>query len=63
MISYGFTKTLEKTFDETVKIVINELKKEGFGILTTIDVREKFKEKLNLDFKKGKITLQRIYSL
>ncbi len=52
MIKYGFTKTLEKSFDETVNIVTEELKKEGFGILATIDLREKFKEKLNLDFKK-----------
>lgn len=51
MINYGFTKTLEKTFDETVNNVTEELKKEGFGILTTIDVKKKFKEKLDLDFK------------
>lgn len=52
MISYGFTKTLEKSFDETVNIVIEELKKEGFGILSTIDFKKKLKEKLDLDFKK-----------
>jgi hypothetical protein len=32
--------------------VSNELKKEGFGILTQINVTEKFKEKLDIDFKK-----------
>ena len=28
------------------------MKREGFGILTTIDLKEKFREKLNIDFKK-----------
>ena len=51
MISYGFTRTLDKTFDETVNLITEELKKEGFGILTRIDVKEKFKEKLDIDFK------------
>jgi len=38
---------------ETVKdLVVKALEKEGFGILTEIDVREKFKEKLGIDFKK-----------
>jgi uncharacterized protein (DUF302 family) len=50
MISYGFTKESEKPFEETVKKVTEELKKEGFGILTKIDVKEKFKEKLGIDF-------------
>lgn len=50
MVNYGFTKELEKPFAETVKAVTEALKKEGFGILTTIDVREKFKEKLGIDF-------------
>ena len=51
MIRYGFTKELEKPFEETVKKVSEE-KKEGFGILTRIDVKEKFKEKLGIDFRK-----------
>jgi uncharacterized protein (DUF302 family) len=52
MISYGFTKEINKPFEESVKMVTNELKKEGFGILTRIDVKDKFKEKLGIDFKK-----------
>ena len=48
MISYGFTKGINKPFEETVKIVTEELKKEGFGILTRIDVKDKFKEKLKI---------------
>jgi len=52
MISYGFTKEINKPFEESVKMVTDELKKEGFGILTKIDVKDKFKEKLGIDFKK-----------
>lgn len=52
MICYGVTKELEKPFEETVALVSEELKKEGFGILTKINVKEKFKEKLGIDFKK-----------
>ena len=50
MINYGFTKELAIPFADAVKAVTEALKKEGFGILTTIDVREKFKEKLGVDF-------------
>ena len=52
MITYGFTKELNLPFESTVSKVSEELKKEGFGILTKIDLREKFKEKLGIDFKK-----------
>lgn len=51
MISYGFIKTVHQPFDEVVEKATNELKAEGFGILTKIDVREKFNEKLGIDFK------------
>jgi len=52
MINYGFTKELNLPFEKVVEIATGELKKEGFGILTTIDVKEKFKEKLGIDFSK-----------
>ena len=52
MINYGFTKEIDTSFEETVDNATNELKKEGFGILTQINVTEKFKEKLGIDFKK-----------
>jgi uncharacterized protein (DUF302 family) len=52
MINYGFVKKLDTGFDQAVEQVTESLKKEGFGILTTIDVKEKFKEKLGIDFKK-----------
>jgi uncharacterized protein (DUF302 family) len=55
-MSYYFNKVLKgKTFDEAVELVTVELKKEGFGVLTTIDVKETLKNKINVDFKKYKI--------
>ena len=52
MLNYGFIKEIEISIEEAVKKVTEELKKEGFGILTKIDVRNKFKEKLGIEFKK-----------
>jgi uncharacterized protein (DUF302 family) len=51
MINYGFTKELDISFEEVLKQVMENLKKAGFGVLTSIDVKEKFKEKLGVDFK------------
>lgn len=52
MIKYGFTKELDIPFETVVEQVREALKKEGFGILTEIDVREKMKEKLGVDMNK-----------
>ena len=52
MINYGFTKELNVPFEKVVETVIQELKNEGFGVLTKIDVKEKFKEKLGINFNK-----------
>ncbi len=49
---YGFSKTIDLSFEDTISKVIEELKKEGFGILTTIDVKETLKKKIDVDFKK-----------
>jgi len=51
-MKYYFSKTVDIPFDEAVARVTDELKKEGFGILTEIDVQQKMKEKLNVEFKK-----------
>jgi uncharacterized protein (DUF302 family) len=51
-MKYYFNKTLSIPFDDAVAIVAEELKKEGFGILTEIDVKETLKKKLDVDFKK-----------
>jgi uncharacterized protein (DUF302 family) len=52
---YYFTKTISALFEEAVARVIEELKKEGFGILTDIDVKQTLKKKLGVDFKKYRI--------
>ncbi len=52
---YGFIKKLNLSFDEALKKVEDELKKEGFGILNRIDVKGKFKEKLGIDFPRYQI--------
>ncbi len=54
-MSYCFSKTLASSFDEAVSNVTEELKKEVFGILTEIDVKETLKKKLDVDFRKYKI--------
>jgi len=50
-VQYGFSKTTDYTFSQAIEKVTDELKKEGFGILTTIDVKETLKNKINVDFK------------
>ena len=42
-------------FDQVVQLVTESLNKEGFGVLTEINLQEKLKEKLNVDFRKYKI--------
>jgi len=49
---YGFSKTVDLSFEDTINKVTEELIKEGFGILTTIDVKETLKNKIDVDFKK-----------
>ena len=51
-MQYGFSKITKYGFDQAVEKVTEELKKEGFGILTSIDVKETLKKKINVDFKK-----------
>jgi uncharacterized protein (DUF302 family) len=55
MMSYYFTKVVDISFEDAVSRVIEELKKEGFGILTEINVKETLRKKLNVDFRKYKI--------
>ena len=49
-MSYYFSKIIQVKFDKAVSNVIEELRKEGFGILTEIDVTETLKRKLNVDY-------------
>jgi len=54
-MSYGFFKKVTLSYDKAIEKVTEELKKEGFGVLTEIDVKETLKKKLDVDFKKYKI--------
>jgi len=54
-MSYYFSKTMKTSFEEAVAKVTEELKKEGFGILTEIDVKATLKKKLNVDFRPYRI--------
>jgi len=51
-MSYYFAKELDRPFEDAIAYVTESLKKEGFGVLTTIDIHEKLKEKLGVDFRK-----------
>lgn len=54
-MSYYFAKTVALPFDEAVDRVKAELKKDGFGVLTDIDVKKTLNEKLGVDFRKYRI--------
>ena len=54
-MKYYMNKQLEGSFDEVVAKVSGALQAEGFGVLTEIDIQQKLKEKLDVDFRKYKI--------
>ena len=59
-MSYYFSKTMESDFDSVIAKITEELKREGFGILTEIDVAATLRKKLDIDltdigFRKYKI--------
>ena len=54
-MSYYNSKISTYLFAETIEKIIAELKKEGFGILTQIDVKETLKAKLDVEFRNYKI--------
>ena len=51
-IKYYFAKTVSCSYEEAVSRVTEELKAEGFGVLTEIDVKSTLKKKLDVDFRK-----------
>jgi len=55
-MNYYYTSKLNNiTFDEAIEKVTQALQKEGFGILTEINIKSTFKKKLNVDFYNYKI--------
>lgn len=51
-MQYGFSKTIDLSYERAIEKVTEELKKEGFGVLTSIDVKDTLKQKIDVDFKK-----------
>lgn len=49
-MQYGYGKRTPLKFEAAIEKVTAELKKEGFGVLTTIDVQKTLKEKIDVDF-------------
>jgi uncharacterized protein (DUF302 family) len=54
-MSYYFTKILDSSFEDVIAKVTENLKSEGFGILTEINVKETLKKKIDVDFRNYKI--------
>ncbi len=54
-MNYFFNKTVNLSFDDAIQKVTEELKKDGFGVLTEIDVKSTLKKKLDVDFKNYRI--------
>jgi len=52
---YGFSKKVDCNFESSIEKVTEELQKEGFGILTEIDVKATMKKKLDVDHPNYKI--------
>lgn len=51
----GFNVYLDMDYETALQTVTAELKKEGFGVLTEIDVQSTLKAKLDVDFRPYKI--------
>ena len=54
-MKYNTSKKVDANFQDTISKVTNELQNEGFGIITEIDLKHKFREKLGIDFRNYKI--------
>ncbi len=50
-----YSRKLKKSFDEVVQKITENLRQQGFGVITSIDLRDVLKEKLNINFRKYKI--------
>lgn len=54
-MSYYFSKVLDTDIESAIVTLKEELQKEGFGVLTDIDVKATFKKKLDVDFRNYRI--------
>lgn len=54
-MAYYYSQKLKMSFDEAVQKITENLQEQGFGIITSIDLKDTLKQKLNVSFKKYKI--------
>ena len=54
-MDYGYKRQINQTFEQTEESLRQTLTEEGFGVITEIDVKNIFKQKLNSEYKKYKI--------
>jgi len=54
-MTYYFAKEIDLSFEDAITRVTEELKKEGFGVLTEIDVKATLKKKLDANFRNYRI--------
>ena len=54
-MSYYFSKTISSSFEDAIEMTKDALRKEGFGVLTEIDIKATLKEKLDVDFQNYRI--------
>jgi len=54
-MDYYINKTIKAEFNQAVQLVTEALQNEGFGVLSEIDIQQKLKEKVDVDFRKYKI--------
>ena len=52
MTDYGFSKIMDLPYEAAIEKTTAALKEEGFGVLTTIDIKETLRKKLSVDFRK-----------
>ncbi len=50
-MEYHFSKKIPFTYSRAIDKVTEELKKEGFGVITSINMKETLKKKLDVDFR------------
>ena len=50
-MDYAINKKVNKSFQDAIEAVKASLKNEGFGVISEIDLKDKFKEKLGIDFR------------
>lgn len=54
-MTYNLTKKVNYSFDEALEKTKAALSTEGFGVISEIDLKDKFREKLNIDFREYRI--------